>query len=156
MLQLQCPQLQQLSRGHEQMNNMAVSTTNNLSAQQVDKLSYNHIVNGKMVLEVPNNSGLTTQQVQQAQRVINQFNLQANKNNVIVEMGTSPRVSTSNPLFGTILARRQYRYYCANGYEYRDKRGGWHYVVTKPPLFFEAAYGVVLHGWEGALGGGWK
>ena len=50
-------------------NNTSASTTNNLSTQQVAKLnSYTHIVNGKMVLEVPNNSGLTTQQ---AQRVIN-------------------------------------------------------------------------------------
>ncbi|MGX6997995.1 garvicin Q family class II bacteriocin [Periweissella fabalis] len=53
-----------------------------------------------------------------------------------------------------MLASRQYRYYCANGYEYRDSKGRWHYVVTKSP--FQAAYGVSLHGWEGAPGGSWK
>ncbi|WP_148095603.1 garvicin Q family class II bacteriocin [Ligilactobacillus salitolerans] len=34
------------------------------------------------------------------------------------------------------------------------KKGKWHYVVTKSP--FEAAFGVSVHGWEGALGGSWK
>lgn len=56
-------------------------------------------------------------------------------------------------MFGTHSAK-QYRYYTANGYEYRDSKGHWRYVVTKSP--FEAAFGVTLHGWEGALGGSWK
>lgn len=81
------------------------------------------------------------------------FNLQASNNGVILDNENSSQATSSNPLFGTMRAK-QYRYYTANGYEYRDSKGHWHYVVTKSP--FEAAFGVALHGWEGALGGSWK
>lgn len=129
-------------------------TSGSFSAAQLSQLnSYTQIINGKMVLNIPSNSGLTAQQVQEAQSIVKQFNLQASENNTTVqtEVTTTSQTTNSN-LLGTMLAR-QYRYYTANGYEYRDKEGHWHYVVTKTP--FEAAYGVALHGWEGALGGGW-
>ncbi|CCK84999.1 Bovicin 255 peptide [Lactobacillus equicursoris DSM 19284 = JCM 14600 = CIP 110162] len=43
--------------------------------------------------------------------------------------------------------------YGANGYWYRDKKGGWHYVVTKSPA--QAVFDVFRNGVESSLGGGW-
>lgn len=119
------------------------------SATQLSQLnSYTKIINKEMVLSIPSNSGLTAPQVQEAQSIVEQFNLQASENNTTIQTETTAQATNSNPL-GAMLVR-QYRYYTANGY---DHKGHWHYVVTKSP--FEAAYGVALHGWEGALGGGW-
>lgn len=70
----------------------------------------------------------------------------------IIDAGNSSQTASA-PSFGVMRAK-QYRYYTANGYEYRDSKGHWHYVVTKSP--FEAAFGVALHGWEGVLDGSWK
>ncbi|MBA1434313.1 garvicin Q family class II bacteriocin [Bombilactobacillus bombi] len=44
-------------------------------------------------------------------------------------------------------------FYGANGYLYRDKRGNYHYAVTKGPL--EAALGVIANGWVSSAGGGY-
>lgn len=134
-------------------NDQVKSAYSSLSTEQINKLnSYVQIENGKMILNIPSNSGLTTQQIEQAKQVIDQFNLQANNNGVIIDAGNSSQTASA-PSFGVMRAKR-YRYYTANGYEYRDSKGHWHYVVTKSP--FEAAFGVALHGWEGALGGSWK
>ena len=134
-------------------NTSVTSDSTTLSTEQINKLnSYVQIENGKMILNIPSNSGLTTQQIEQAKQVIDQFNLQASNNGVIIDAGNSSQTASA-PSFGVMRAKR-YRYYTANGYEYRDSKGHWHYVVTKSP--FEAAFGVALHGWEGALGGSWK
>lgn len=135
-------------------NTSVTSNSSTLSTEQINKLNgYVQITDGKMILTIPANSGLTTQQIQEAQRIVDQFNEQAINNNVILDSESNPQSSITSPKF-RIMRAKQYRYYTANGYEYRDKKGHWHYVVTKSP--FEAAFGVALHGWEGALGGSWK
>ncbi|MGT2925725.1 garvicin Q family class II bacteriocin [Streptococcus cuniculipharyngis] len=42
--------------------------------------------------------------------------------------------------------------YGANGYSCRDKKGQWHYIVTKGPL--EATLGVMTNGWASSAAGG--
>ncbi|MFI3605887.1 garvicin Q family class II bacteriocin [Vagococcus fluvialis] len=43
-------------------------------------------------------------------------------------------------------------FYGANGYLSRDKKGGYHYTVTKGPM--EAALGVMTNGLASTAGGG--
>ena len=131
-------------------SSLAVTITSNsniLSNEQISKLNdYTQISDGKMILNIPSNSGLTTQKSNEAQQIINQFNQQASNHDVTIEDASTSQTVTVDPRFGVMRAR-QYRYYTANGYEYRDSKGHWHYVVTKSP------FGVSLHGREGVLGG---
>ncbi|KRK08027.1 hypothetical protein FC52_GL001145 [Lactobacillus pasteurii DSM 23907 = CRBIP 24.76] len=136
--------------------------------------SYVKIEEGKFVLDIPSNSGLDQTQIDQAKDIIEKANSKLQEENVEVE---SESLDDSNQdldnqdqahsVFGNIfMARSKKKHHKsssssmpkyiipeANGYGYRSKNGKWHYVVTKSP--FEAAFGVALHGWESALGGGW-
>jgi len=50
-----------------------------------------------MILTIPANSGLTTQQIQEAQRIVDQFNEQAINNNVILDGESNPQSSITSP-----------------------------------------------------------
>lgn len=113
-----------------------------LTQEQIKKIDpYVHIVNNKFVLQVPQNSGLTNNEISAAQNMIDEVNKKAKQDGITIENESMTRKG------------RKHLYEGANGYLYKYKKGHYHYVVTKGSM--EAVTGVMAHGWAQAAGGGW-
>lgn len=133
---------------------MASDATNTeaMSSLETEFSKYIKIEDHKFVLKLPENSVFSKSEIAEIQQVIDKVNDELEKNDVEVDRSV-PIVSFARAKKGKKPSRPKPVAYGANGYFYRDKKGGWHYVVTKSPG--QAVFEVFRGGLESSLGGGW-
>lgn len=95
---------------------------------------YIHLVNNKFIIDLPNNNNFDAKRVEAVETMLSECNLTLeNQNNI--------KPFQSDNLFGI---RSGVKYPGSNGYAYRDKKGHWHYVVTKGAM--ETVVGCINSG----------
>lgn len=131
----------------------ASDSTQTVSPNLESELSkYVKIANHKFVVSVPEGTNVSSEKLAELQQVVDTVNKELADYNVEVDQSV-PTISLARAKSRKSTSLPKPVAYGANGYWYRDKKGGWHYVVTKSPA--QAVFDVFRNGVESSLGGGW-
>lgn len=130
----------------------AIQDGRTLSKSKLDEMSqFIYIKNNQYVLQVPNNSKISSSDINKEQEILTVFNRMVKENGAVLIPDDSNNVS---PFVSFVKRSRHHkRYhkidivgYGSNGYCYRDRHGNFHYRVTKS--IGQATWDTIVYGWS--------